>query len=80
MGEMLGLKEYALDLLNLESVLRLLLLWIGAVQIKNDWLYCIVRMQNGTIPTDPNKNNLTDWHLVHNVTLHSDYEKLISDV
>ena len=49
MGEMLGQKKYALDLLNLENVMTWFLLWISAVQIKIDWLYCIVRMQNGTM-------------------------------
>ena len=31
------IKECRLDLLNLESVIRWLLLWIGAIQIKMDW-------------------------------------------
>ena len=36
------IKEYGLDLLNLESVMRWPLLWVGAIQIKIDWSinYC----------------------------------------
>ena len=37
MGEMLG-EERGLDLLNLKSVMRRLLLWIGAIQINTDWV------------------------------------------
>ena len=32
------IKEYGLDLLNLESDMRWLLLWFGAIQINTDWL------------------------------------------